>query len=113
MYLVTSSRSPAATRAATVVRPRSGEDSVRTDIRSGPATSWLIPAASIRLLTFVLCTRITRCWSSSWATCSSLTSGDSSTAATRGSLPISGSTSLATSSDWMTSRSGSSIGSTV
>ena len=61
MYFTTSSRSPAATLAATVVRPTSGPDSVRTDILFGPVTSCAIPAASIRPLFLVRCTRMTRC----------------------------------------------------
>ena len=38
----------------------SGKDSTLTAIRSGPVTSWAIPAASRSLLDRVPCTRIAR-----------------------------------------------------
>ncbi len=82
-------------------------------IRSGPCTSWIMPAAMRRPLTRVLCTRIARDCPSLSAWYCSLTSGASSAAAARGSRPASGSCSLATISDWTTSRSLPSTGSTV
>ena len=113
MYFTMCNCSPSGTSAATVARPTSGYASVRTAIRAGPWTSCCIPAAMRRPLTRVLCTRMARHCPSLSATYSSLTSGDSSAAAVRGSRPESGSCSLATSSDWVTSRTVPSIGSTV
>ena len=82
-------------------------------IRAGPSISCSIPAAIRSPLTRVLCTRMARHWPSLSATNSSLTSGDSRAAAARGSRPLSGICSLATSSDWATSRTLPSTGSTV
>ena len=85
----------------------SGKDSTLSAIRSGPVTSWPIPAASRSLLDRVPCTRIARGCLPSMVSCSSLTSGSASIAAARGSAAATGISSLATISDSTTMRTGS------
>ena len=101
------------TWAATVSRPRSGNDSVPIVISLGPLTSCAIAQAIRSLLIRVLWTRTARGCLPSDAWCSSLTSGDASTAAARGSVAVTGTSSLATISESTTRRRVSSTGLTV
>ena len=87
----------------------SGKLSVVTCTEGGPSIRWSMAVARRSPLVLVEWESDAPVALAAWA---SEHSGSSSTAATRGSPPSPGSDSLATSSDWMTTRTAPSSGST-
>ena len=110
MNLTIRSFSPGSRRTVAVTRATSSVDSGLTASPSGPSITWSIAATMRSPLDLVEWTRIPR-WSS--CACHSERSGSISSAPARGSMSIgAGTGSFATSSDWATTRTPSSIGST-